>query len=239
MIKINSFWLGNSLSQLEILSIKSHIKVGHYYNLWTYDNLDNVPLGVNIKDAREILPAEKIFCYQIGEGKGSFSAFSNIFRYKLLEKKDGWWSDMDVIVLKKFDFFEDSVFASEINRNGYSSPTTCVIKMDKSIAAKCYNESCIYDQNKLKWGTIGPKLLTKEIFKLNNMSKYVQLPHVFCPINWFDSEKDPLIQKNIDISKSYAVHMWHEMWRRKGIDKNGNYNQNCLFEKLKNAILCS
>src|SRR5262249_54280435 len=43
---------------------------------------------------------DKVFVYQAeGFGKGSPSAFSNYFRYKLLAEKGGWWIDTDVVRL--------------------------------------------------------------------------------------------------------------------------------------------
>ncbi len=32
---------------------------------------------------------------------------------------------------------------------------------------------------------------------------------------------------------TYAVHLWNEMWRRGGRDKNNQYHPDCLYERLK------
>ena len=80
---INVLWIGQ-LSPLEQLCLKSFVAQGHSVHLYTYDRIDNVPQGVTLQDAAEILPPSNIFRNQLGKGKGSLAAFSDLFRYKLL-----------------------------------------------------------------------------------------------------------------------------------------------------------
>ena len=44
---------------------------------------------------------------------GSLAAFSNLFRYKLLLERGGWWVDTDVICLRPFRVRDELVIASE------------------------------------------------------------------------------------------------------------------------------
>jgi hypothetical protein len=240
MIEINSLWIGPKLSDLEVLSIKSHLFQGHKYNLWCYDVPENVPIGTDIMDGNEILPKEEIFQYQVGRGKGSYSAFSNSFRYKLLHEKGGWWSDTDVVALKPFDFESDYVFASERTQIGGTHPTTCVIKAPKGSEMMdfCFKESMKHDKSTLEWGTIGPSLIKKAIFSYRKANQ-VQDPSVFCPVDWFCPGLDSFSSDEINLTKSYSVHLWNEMWRRKGIDKNEKQEENTLYEKLKRDYLYS
>ena len=228
---INSLWIGDKLSALEWLSIKSHLFHGHQYHLWTYDELD-VPEGTVLKYAGEIISEDGVFAYKVGEGKGSYSAVSNIFRYRLLREVGGWWCDTDVIALKPFDFTEKYVFASETHRNGSSSPTTCVIKCPQMslLMASCEASARKHDRETLEWGTIGPDLLSKWIFKLD-LQEYVQPPATFCPTNWFEADEYPPMKSWNITDRSFAVHMWNEMWRRAGVDKDGVY-PGSLYERL-------
>ena len=41
----------------------------------------------------------------------------------------------------------------------------------------------------------------------------------------------------INLEESYSLHLWNEMWRRFNIDKNQQYDSNCLLEKLKKKYL--
>ena len=80
---VQSLWIGGTLSKMEVLSIKSFIENGNEYHLYTYDNVKNIPKGTIIKDGNEIISKEYIFKYC----NGSYSAFSNLFRFCLLHIK--------------------------------------------------------------------------------------------------------------------------------------------------------
>ena len=68
---IQSLWIGEALSNLEIMSMKSFLANGHIYHLYTYGAINNIPDGVIIKDANDILDKSEIFTYN----NGSPSAF--------------------------------------------------------------------------------------------------------------------------------------------------------------------
>jgi hypothetical protein len=102
---INFLWIGDALNNNCILTLKSFLDHEHDVHLWAYNKqLKNVPDGVIIKDANDILPSNKIFSYK-GRGdckKGSYGGFSDIFRYHLIHNIGGWYCDMDVTCLKNF-----------------------------------------------------------------------------------------------------------------------------------------
>jgi hypothetical protein len=75
--------------------------MGHAVNLYTYDTNIQVPLGVTICDASEVVSRDRFFFNQEGHGKGSPNAFSNMFRYRLLAERGGWWIDADVVCLAR------------------------------------------------------------------------------------------------------------------------------------------
>jgi hypothetical protein len=115
---VNALWVGNKLSKLELLTISSFIAHGHDFHLWTYsDIVTPLPRGVTICDAEDILPRRTVFRSirtdrETGVGDGSFAGFSDLFRYKLLLDKGGYWTDMDITCLKPLDFSEPYVFRS-------------------------------------------------------------------------------------------------------------------------------
>ena len=108
-------WIGNVLSSMEMLTIKSFIANGHAFYLWLYDspNIEKID-NLFIMDASDIISREFVFSYKeknaFGHGKGSYAGFSDIFRYKLLYEYGGWWVDMDITCLKPFDFEQEYVF---------------------------------------------------------------------------------------------------------------------------------
>lgn len=113
-LTVNSLWIGGKLTELELLTLHSFQNFGAAFCLYAYDQVPNAPSFVTIFDASSIIPREKVFRYPekgfINWGKGSFAGFSDIFRYKLLYEKGGWWIDMDVTCLKQFDFADDYFF---------------------------------------------------------------------------------------------------------------------------------
>src|SRR5262245_32867798 len=141
---MQSLWIGGNLSTMETIAIKSFIHHGHRYHLYAYDDIP-VPTGCFLMNAETILPKKLIFQYgdAAGEVKGSYSAFSNLFRYQLLLQNGGYWVDTDVICLRPFDFeSKEYLFASEKNCN-MQKPASCVIKTPaNSLFARTCLEVC-------------------------------------------------------------------------------------------------
>ena len=124
---IQGLWIGPKLSRFEHNSIKSYLAQGYEYHLYTYDTVGNVPDGVIIKDASEIIPKSLIFYYE-----GSITPFSDLFRYKLLYEKGGVWTDCDIICVHRFSAKNDYIFVAErtILKGAFAScmkkpPYTC------------------------------------------------------------------------------------------------------------------
>ena len=109
---IKALWIGSSLSIVEQLALASFVKHGHRVELFTYENVKNIPEGVIIRDGREILDSTNIFMYK---KKPSYSGFANWFRYEMLYKEGGVWIDTDVVCLKPFDFDKDIFFIDIVN----------------------------------------------------------------------------------------------------------------------------
>src|SRR5580698_9560242 len=101
LLPIQSLWVGDRLSAMEQLAIKSFLFHGHPFHLYVYQATEGIPEGTIVQDANEILPATSIFKYS---EHNSYAGFANFFRYKLLVERGGWWVDMDVICLKPFRF---------------------------------------------------------------------------------------------------------------------------------------
>jgi len=102
MTTVNGLWIGK-LGELQLLSINSFLKQNIKYKLWIYPNLnnklvpDNIPNGVIVCNANDILDSKYIFKHW----SGNYATFADIFRYKLLYEKGGWWVDLDLVCLRK------------------------------------------------------------------------------------------------------------------------------------------
>ncbi len=230
---IQGLWIGPELSVMEQLSIASFLQNGHEYHLYVYDAVQNVPAGAVIRDANEILPASRIFQYK---HQASYAGFANFFRYKLLLERGGWWVDTDVICLKAFDFADEYVFAGEIDREGERDVIASgIIKAPAGSNAISYAwEVCEKkDPKQLMWGETGPKLMTEAVSKFS-LEHYKKPYDVFSPVGWKEWRR--VLEPNAEglvHEDTYAIHLWNEMWRAAGQDKNASYDQDCLYERLK------
>ena len=232
---VNSMWIGNVLSDMENLCISSFLSYGYRFNLYVYEEVKNLPVGVVILDGNEILHKSKIFYYKNEPGKGSFSAFSNLFRYALLQKHGGIWVDMDVVCVGRFDEFSSIALASQLNSNGTQTPTTCFIKCPKNcdFINYCFNQSLQKNFEELRWGEIGPNLIKEAVYKYSLFDSVLGYK-VVCPINFFECQFFFESNNNFKFThETKMIHLWNEMWRRRDYNKNFNYNKNCLYEKIK------
>lgn len=233
---IQGLWIGPELSVMEQLSISSFLQNGHEYHLYIYDDVKNVPARTLLRDANEILPSSWIFQYK---RVPSYAGFSNYFRYKLLLEQGGWWADTDTICLRPFDFEEEYVFSSEINERGREVVNSGVIKAASGSRVMAYTWGVCQTKNpaRLAWGETGPRLMHKAVKKFS-LERYKKTHRTFCPINY--EEWRTLLQPgfvNTFADETYAIHLWNEMWRAAGQDKNARYHETCLYERLKRDYL--
>ena len=246
---IQFLWIGGALSTIEQLSLTSFVKNGHPVHLYAYEPVTNVPAGVQVMDGREILGADRIFKYK---KEGSYAGFSNIFRYKLLLDRGNFWCDLDVVCLRPFDFADEYVFSGATSRKllGLGGKTlfiqSCVIKCPpgSDIMRYCYDTASAKNPQDLVWGEIGPDLLQGAVHRFGH-EPHVWHRRAFTILDWTKAWKfvsgSPLVaaQERLKIRwyGSYGVHLYNEIWRQKGWDKNGTFAWLSLVEGLKRRYL--
>ena len=179
---------------------------------------------------------------------GSYAAFADLFRWKLMYDTGGYYVDTDVLCLQKFDFKEDVVVGWE-NENTLITPT--VLGFEKAghelakqmlynavhpLAIRPYDSFRIKKRKIIKrfspkkiraigWGeSAGPLGLSNEYFLEKDNYGVTPLPHeIFYKISYEEWEQF-VIPNGVSIDtlkqESYAAHLWNEMWRRNGIDKH-------------------
>ena len=219
---------------MEQLSIASFLANRHEYHLYTYEPVRNVPTGAVLMDAEAILPRAGAFQYT---GHATWAGFANSFRYKLLLDRGGWWADTDLICLKPFDFPSEFVFSSQFSV-GRQMVNIGAIKAPagSEIMKYCWDVCQSKDPTKLYWGETGPELMEAAVDRYS-LQESVQHWRTFCPIG-FREWRDVLDPRADGLDDtSYAVHLWHEMWRAAGQDKNTHYHPGCLYERLRRQYL--
>jgi len=120
-IIVHSLWIGDRLSLLECLTIKLLQSHGHEVHLWSYQEIQNVPEGVILRNAEDILSKDSIFRYAgvplniIPKGGiGSLSHWSDRFQMRLLELEGGIYIQLDVAILKPLNFKNEFAFVPHI-----------------------------------------------------------------------------------------------------------------------------
>jgi len=208
---IASLWVGDKLTRLEKLSIQSFLNLGYEFHLFTYNFVNGVPENTIIKDANEIMPHEEIF-----ELSSSFLPFSDIWRYKMLYEKGGYWVDLDMIAVRPFNFGHDEyVISSErtIKQGAFKSildyvPNIGILKapIHSPFYLELYNKCRDFNNtnqnhDKLKYMRIFRKMVKKYKYE-----KYIKPPNYFCPINWWNAKEAFLsLNEGESLPKKYGV----------------------------------
>jgi mannosyltransferase OCH1-like enzyme len=234
-IVVQSLWIGDRLSTMEQLCIRSFQRQGHVFHLYVYQKTAGVPEGTITLDGNEILPQSRIFTYK---EHNTYAGFANFFRYKLLLEKGGWFVDADMVCLKPFGFQDDYVFSSE-SVNGRQLVNLGAMKVPPGSPVMRYAwEACEkMNTSELKWSQCGPTLLHEAVGK-RSLEWHVKPAEVFCPVHFSVWEKilDPSISWEFG-EETHAIHLWNELWRRSNQDKNATYAAGCLYEQLKQRYL--
>jgi hypothetical protein len=219
MALFRSFWHKGALTPYEQLCLKSFIDNGHQFTLYSYDKID-VPRGVRLEDARTILPEEEVFFYRSGDGAGSVSAFSNLFRYSLLDAYGEWWSDTDVLCLSEEVPSGEICFAHEdalrINGALIKAPAQHPFVQTLQSEARALGKD-------VSWGQCGPELVTRVVRQLS-LEKFLVPTNLLYPVH-YTRALDVLVPSRKDeiaaaIAGSAFHHLWNEMFRRAPILKH-------------------
>ncbi len=253
-MNVQSLWVGNKLTDIEKYSIKSFIKQGHKFILYTYDDIEGIPKGTIVKDANKIIKKKDLFSF-----KTSYLPFSDLFRYRMLYLKGGYWVDLDMICIKPLKFKEPYVFSSErtIQKGPYRNRIQQEISNIGILKAPRYSkfykelyEECInvISKKKIKENIQLMKIMRKYL-KIYDFEKYVKPAKLFCPLDWWHT-KDAFIPPccrskygtseytQDDIFKNaYTVHLWRSLLlNRHKLDPNKKYSNESIWENLKKFV---
>ncbi len=239
--KVHQFWAYGSLGKIESLSAKSFQKNGFLVNLWSYEDIGNVPSGVIRKSASDLIPEDQVFTYE----NGSIAAFANLFRYTVLLSHGGLWADSDVICLLNADSFRSAsvpgFFVTErrqsrndmqINNNVIHAPKDAhmpLLELALAVAKE-------FPSTLLRWGDTGPRLLTGLVNMYPQLRPVIMEPDFANPVNFWDCPHI-LLSSDAEIGDSTGfLHCYNEMWRRANLDKNAKWPDESLMQKLAREL---
>ncbi|MEI7780809.1 MAG: hypothetical protein WCJ18_02650 [Planctomycetota bacterium] len=188
---IQGLWVGDSLTDLHRMCVESFLARGHGFALYTYGAVENLPPGVTIRDATQIVPSSLIYQFD-----GSYAGFSDLFRNKLLHANGGWYVDLDIYCLRPFDVKAEIVFSlarydpgpsaahvgsrPTIGEGLYVATNPCKLPRGHELAADLY-------------GTIFKKVV------------FSKLRHLWCGVDRADAEGSLKRENIVDLLRTIDV----------------------------------
>ncbi|MFQ1702448.1 hypothetical protein ACJ5NV_17825 [Loktanella agnita] len=215
---IAALWMEGPLSYLEQLCLKSFIDAGHHVRLYHYGPLQNVPDGIELASADDILPRTDFLQHN---RTGSPALHSDLFRYRLLSMSEKTiWADTDAYCALPFRTKSGHFYGweSDVNVNGgvlglpQDSDTLGALleyTRDEFAIPSWYGEKY---QRKLQhardagqpvhaseqpWGVWGPHALTHFLHETGEI-EYAFARHVLYPFSFSDRREMLRPIKNIE-----------------------------------------
>ncbi len=230
---LNSLWVGKELSYLERLSLQSAMHHGHKFRVFSYapNELRGVPPGVEVRDASEVMPREKLISY--AECENGVALGANLWRYYMLAKGLGFWCDLDLVFVRPLDFSQPYVLGWEhegwINNAVMFAPSDSAFVRDLFDLARPNARPPWFGPRRslqfywrrwrngylgledMPWGTYSAGLVT-HIVKTRHLEKFVADPRVFYPVRWNEARlvyDDAEVVNERIAEDTRTVHLWH------------------------------
>jgi hypothetical protein len=228
-----TLWIGERLGAVENACLKSILRQGHRVSLYCYETPANVPAGVRLRDASEILPESAAFRHDAG----SVGHFSDWFRYELQQRSLGTWVDTDVYLLKPLDGVQPNLFGEQ--SPGVINNAVLRMTVDSPVLAELlrpFTDRTVpewlpfrtrtlarmrglvtgeVDFGRLPWGSTGPHALT-ELARKFGLTSQALPSDTFYPVRWQDAGwiVDPMRSlEDMITERTVAIHLWNECIR--------------------------
>jgi len=168
------------------------VRLGHAFHLYVYDGID-VPEGVILKDASEIIPREELFYFQNPDtAKPDLGPFSDLFRFRLLMMRGGWWSDVDTVCLSADVPLTDRAWAREHPEHNPAAVGTSQIAFAAAdpVVSELYARCLALSRTAFTpREALGPLLISRTIADLGLPLDMVGTSELFYPIRWVEMFK--------------------------------------------------
>ena len=198
----------------------SFVRQGYGYTVYSYNEIENLPPGVEYADAAEITEARDAQRYII-RGRPNLSHFTDLFRYKLFSRTQHIWVDTDMLMLRPLSLTSyTQLLAREDNR----SLCGAIMRLDSAspdLPVLVQRTEALRDKE-LVWGETGPRLLTAT-FKGRDVLADAHDPPTFFPIHYNDFWKAFLPEFRDECealcNNAATLHLWNDRVVKLGIWK--------------------
>ncbi len=231
-LAVNSVWVGASLGPVHAACLRSYLRAGHRVVLHCYSPPDDLPDGVELADADELIPQSQVFRHR---KSGSYSTFSNLLRYRILARGLGLYADCDVFCLRPIAD-ADYIFAWQsddlINGAVLKLPPDCPALRDLNAIGEDFIPPWLSERERrrlrvrrmlgrarglgaLPWGSVGPRAVTWYI-RQHGLEPAGSPIDRFYPVAHTHVSQllDPeLSLEELVTRRTDAVHLWNEVLR--------------------------
>jgi hypothetical protein len=165
---------------------------------------------------REILPESGFSPARRRAGKGTYAGFSDLFRYKMLFDRGGWWVDTDVVC----PLARSSAIAGA---SGSGHGHGAILRFRRPPGDEIRYDAATAEGTDFNWKRIGPRLLTQVVqsFGLERWlvptQNYYPLDHRRFGAVFRPSKRDAMIARTTGAT---FLHLWTEMFRSVSYDKD-------------------
>lgn len=255
---IAALWMEGPLSYLEQLCLKSFVDAGHRVVLYHYGPLENVPEGMELADANDVLPQTNFLTHQ---RTGSPALHSDLFRYRMLAQSENTiWADTDAYCMRPFETENGHFYGWESKKhiNGgvlglpkdsetlkqlidhtndefriptwYSDEYTAELQAAKDAGSPVH-------ASEQPWGVWGPHAVTHYLHETGE-AKYALPQECLYPFTFKDRRK--MLKRKFDTSpylteNTYSVHLYGRRMRARLVENEGGvpHHKSLLGQLLK------
>lgn len=146
-LPVASLWVGERLSYLEILVLKSLLAHGHAVTLFALGPIADVPAGVRVRDAAEIGLPE--FDFTGLTRRFAAGVYSDVFRMDLMARTDFIWADLDAYCVRTLTPQDGYLVGS--TRDGVIKPNNGVLRLPQDSEALSIIRAFLHDPNPIPW----------------------------------------------------------------------------------------
>jgi hypothetical protein len=251
---VHMFWHGPWLSRVERLCLTSFLACGHRVLLYVYEAPSGVPDGVQLRDARELIPRDQLYVHS---QTGSLALFADYFRFRVLQAHGGIYADTDVVCLKPLTYAQDEIYGWQnsdlINVAILGLPPGHPLASWMARVCEEPNRFLPYDdararlrklrrrwlqgnqRGNVRWGEVGPYGFTDAARHFGQTQRALPVDEFYAvPFEeWQRVFSGEPTDWSAVLSHSTALHLWNEMMRRDpAFDKDGRFPSHSLFEQL-------
>lgn len=209
----SAFWSGSPLGPYEQLAVASFVSAEHEVRVYSYDEGLALPEGVTLCDAREVVDEERLRSFP-----GGVTHFSNHFRYRLLDSSSTIWFDTDLVLLEP-RLLPDAgpIFASQ--SDGLINTSLLGLPPGSAVLQKLISESDAAPTSDLRWGSLGPRLLT-EVLEAGGLSSHALPTDVVYPLGptniWWAFDASEIDRCRRAVRGAMTLHLWNQYLKKLG-----------------------